>query len=111
MLCAIPIAIVNNYLKTQLLTYPAILFCYGAILLFNEKYKIKILILIILVIQLVFGFLVIPSFYSIFGTKNIFFYLFPLPMLLVRSFISLLYWLIGYSSIVFLQFPFFLTGL
>lgn len=59
-----------------------------------------------------FGFLLLPAIYS--GLKsvdNVYYYVFPLFMFLLRNSVQLMYWIIGYSTGWFLQIPLFLIGL
>ena len=59
------------------------------------------------------GFGLLPGLYSEFNTdaKEAFYYLFPLFMFLVRIMVYIFFYVIKYSELIFLQLPFFLTGL
>ena len=59
------------------------------------------------------GFGLFPGLYAVFDTnaKEAFYYLFPLFMLLVRIIVYIFFFMIKYSELIFLQLPFFMTGL
>jgi hypothetical protein len=112
-LAAAAIAIVNNYIGMSILTYPSILICYLATLTFNEKFKIKLLFVLALVVYILYGFVFLPALYQAFNaqSKIAYYYLFPLFMFIFRTIGKLIYWVIGHSTITYLQLPFFMTGL
>lgn len=59
-----------------------------------------------------FGVLVLPNLYQIFRSSNqIYYYVYPLFMFLLRNIIQYGYWLIGYSESLYLQITLFLIGL
>lgn len=68
-----------------------------------------------LAIQFVFGFLVLPKLYTQFQiigkSDKIYYYVFPLFMFILRNIVQYVYYVIGYSTMLFLQIPLFLIGL
>ena len=59
-----------------------------------------------------FGVFVFPNLYQLLkSTKEIYFYIFPLFMFLLRNIVQFGYWLIGYSENLYLQITLFLIGL
>jgi len=59
-----------------------------------------------------FGVFVFPNLYQLLkSTKEIYFYIFPLFMFLLRNIVQFGYWLIGYSESLYLQITLFLIGL
>lgn len=109
---AIPITVINHYNGMSTLTYIQILVCYLSILTFNQKHKAKILFIAGIVLEVLFGFMLLPAvFKAIKPNLQIYYYLFPLLMFLLRSLVQFNYWLVGYSEGLFLQIPLFLTGL
>jgi hypothetical protein len=113
MLTAIIITICNKYLTIGVLTYPSIMIIYFAVMILNEEYKVKIIFILALVLQLAFGFALIPGVYVSFTDDNrdSFFYVFPILMLVLRTMIQLLYWMIERTENVFLQTNLFIMGL
>lgn len=110
--CAVIIA--NFYLQIQVLTLPIIMIFYFSVLIFNEHNKIKLLFIPVIVITMVWGFIVIPSLYAQFvrlQKPSEFYYVFPLFMYMIRVFLYMVYRQIQYTEYIFLQLPFFLTGL
>lgn len=72
----------------------------------------KIIFIFVLIIQVLFGLLVFPNLYQLLKpTQQIYFYIFPLFMFLLRNIVQIGYWLIGYSESLFLQITLFLIGL
>ncbi len=81
-------------------------------MMFNEKHKVKIVFLLALAIQLIFGFLVLPPIYrSLSNTNRVYYYIFPLFMFLLRNIVQFLFWIVGHSTTLFLQIPLFIIGL
>ncbi len=79
---------------------------------FNEKYKLKILFILVIVVQILVGLFMLPAFFKFIGFREeVYFYLFPLFAFLLRNFVQLVYWILGYSEALFLQIPLFLIGL
>ena len=112
LITAIPLTIINNYLGLSVLTYPQILFCYLSVMVFNERHKIKILFLLALGLQLIVAFLILPVLYQQLTNGNqLYYYLFPLFMFLLRNMVQMIYWIVGYSTGLFLQIPLFIIGL
>lgn len=63
---------------------------------------------------MVWGFVVIPALYSEFvkiSNRKGFYYVFPLFMYILRVFLYLSYREIKYTEYIFLQLPFYLTGI
>ena len=113
MVCAMIITICNHYLNVRILTYPSIIICYLSTMIFNEEYNIKIIFILVLVIEMTYGFAFLPGLYSSFAenNKSAFYYVFPIFMFILRMMVSLLYWMIEHTSIIFLQIPMFIMGL
>ena len=113
MVCAMIITICNHYLNVRILTYPSIIICYLSTMIFNEEYKIKIIFILVLVIEMAYGFAFLPGLYNSFAenNKSAFYYVFPIFMFILRMMVSLLYWMIEHTSIIFLQIPMFILGL
>ena len=113
MICAMIITISNHYLNVRILTYPSIIICYLSTMIFNEEYKIKIIFILVLVIEMAYGFAFLPGLYNSFAADNkgAFYYVFPIFMFILRMMVSLLYWMIEHTSIIFLQIPLFIMGL
>ena len=107
------ITICNNYLNITILTYPAIIICYLSTLIFNEEYKVKLIFILVFVLELAYGFALFPGLYNSFPDENkqAFYYVFPIFMFVLRTMVSLLYWMIEHTSIIFLQIPMFIMGL
>lgn len=114
MLVGCGIIIGNFFLGVQVLTFPAILVCYFAVLIFNEHHKHKLLFIVVVVGVLVWGFVVVPALFLQFsniGNRQGFYYVFPLFIFIIRTFLWVAYRWIKYSEYVFLQLPFFILGL
>lgn len=63
---------------------------------------------------MVWGFIVIPALYAEFvriGNNKEFYYIFPLFMYIIRVIFYMFYRQIHYTEYIFLQLPFFLTGI
>ena len=111
-LASLPITIANHYMGMSSLTYIQILICYLAVLFFNQRHKIKILFILVIIFQVIAGFLVLPGLYQLLKSQTkVYYYLFPLIMFVIRSLVQLLYWVLGYSEALFLQIPLFIIGL
>ena len=113
LITAMIITLANHFLSVTILTYPAIIICYLSTLIFNEEYKVKIIFILVLVLELVYGFALLPGLYNSFPDENktTFYYIFPIFMFLLRTMVGLLYWMIQHTSIIFLQIPLFIMGL
>ena len=79
---------------------------------FNEKYKVKILFILVIVVEVLVGLFMLPAVFRMLEFKQeIYFYLFPVIVFVLRNFVQLVYWILGYSEALFLQIPLFLIGL
>jgi hypothetical protein len=68
--------------------------------------------ILVIVVEIVVGLFALPGFYRLVGEKKeIYFFMFPLVMFLLRATVQLFYWILGYSEMLFLQIPLFLIGL
>lgn len=67
---------------------------------------------VVLIVQILFGLFVFPGFYKILGIKQeVYFYIFPLLAFILRNLVQLGYWIVGFTSTLYLQIPLFLIGL
>ncbi len=114
MLICLGIVIGNYFLNLSFFTYPSIVICYYAVMVFNQDHKKKQLFVFVLVFTMVFGFILLPvisnSLYDQ-GKKDTYIWIFPILMLILRSVLSYCYWVIDHTALIFLQLPLFLTGL
>ena len=96
LITAMIITLANHFLNVTILTYPAIIICYLSTLIFNEEYKVKIIFILVLVLELAYGFALLPGLYNSFpdANKTTFYYVFPIFMFLLRMMVALLYWMI-----------------
>ena len=113
MVIAAIIVIANYFLNVSVLSYPAIIICYLSVMMFNERNKEKIMIILVFVMEVAWGFGFLPGLYSAFdsNSKQAFYYLFPLFMLIIRVLVSIFFTAIKYTEPIFLQIPLFLMGL
>ena len=95
-LLAIPMVAANFAMSLGYFTYPSIAVCYFSVLAFNERHKKKQIFVLTLIFTIVFGFIVLPAIYDSLASsrKLAYVYLFPLLMLLLRTFVSYTYWII-----------------
>lgn len=72
------------------------------------------LFILVIVVEVLVGLFLLPAMYQLLAASNqpdIYFYLFPLIMFLLRNLVQLLYWILGFTETLFLQIPLFITGL
>ena len=114
MLVAIGIVFGNYFLNLGYFTYPSIAICYYSVMTFTEKHKKKQLFVIICIFTIIFGIIVLPAIATSLlnqGKLSIYPYIFPVLMIFLRTTVSYVFWIIDYTTIIFLQLPLFLTGL
>ncbi len=68
--------------------------------------------ILVIVVEILVGLFMLPEVWRLANSKpEIYFYLFPLTVFVLRNFVQLVYWILGYSESLFLQIPLFLIGL
>jgi hypothetical protein len=74
----------------------------------------KCLFVVIILLQFVFGFLIVPNLYQGFFGINVtlvFYYIYPIFSLFFRLLVNLMFYHIRYNSITWNQLPFFFSGI
>ena len=112
MVCSICILIVNYYLNVRILSYSSAVICYTSVYFFKEKHKKNILWVGVFAVYVGCSFM-IGAIYNAFKTsdKYIFYYIFPIVMLLMKVIVGLLFWIIDKSNLFCMQLSLFEAGL
>lgn len=106
--CTIVMIISNYFLSVEILSYPEGAICYVSLYFFKEKNKKNICSLIVLGLYISTAVIAV-SIYSAFTSEDsyIFYYIFPIIILLLKLFVGLIFWAIDQSNLFFIQFPLF----
>ena len=112
----ISMIITNNYLKVVLLSYFEIAITFTGFVMFSYVggSNRRLLIVVIIGVEILFGFVVFPYSYQGFLSSDspyVYYYLFPVLTWILQLMINSLFYVIGWSNNSFFQVSFFISGL
>ena len=111
-LCMVFMIISNYFLNVIILSYPEMAICYISLYFFKEKKKKNILWILVFGLYIGFSF-IFGAFYNALDTesKYVFFYVFPIIMLLLKLIVGMIFWIIDEGNNFFCILPLFEQGL